>query len=49
MLMEIITNIGTFGNFKDIETYMRLEGHSEIYIHTIRVFMTQIAMMKSGK
>lgn len=41
MLMEIKTNVGTFGNFKDIETYMRLEGHSEIDIYSIRAFMTQ--------
>jgi hypothetical protein len=39
--MEIKTNIGTFGNFKDIEVYMRLEGHNEIDIYTIRAFMTQ--------
>ena len=41
MLMEIKTNVGTFGNFKDIEAYMRLEGHSDIYIYTIRAFMAQ--------
>ncbi|HHW90087.1 MAG TPA: hypothetical protein GX745_04200 [Clostridiales bacterium] len=41
MLMEIKTNIGTFGNFKDIEIYMRQERHSEINIYAIRAFMAE--------
>ena len=41
MLMEIKTNLGTFGDFKDLETCMRLEGHNEINIYAIRAFMTQ--------
>jgi hypothetical protein len=38
--MEIKTNVGTFGDFKDIEAYMRLESHSEVDIYAIRALMT---------
>ncbi len=41
MLLEIRTSLGTFGNFKDLETCMRLEGYSEVDIYAIRAFMTQ--------
>jgi len=40
MLLEIRTNLGTFGDFKDIETCMRIEGHTEIVICYIKAMMT---------
>lgn len=36
VLMEIKTNVGTFGNFKDVETYMRLEGLENIEVISIK-------------
>jgi len=39
MLLEIRTNLGTFGDFKDLETCMRLEGHSEVDIYAIKALM----------
>ena len=38
--MEIKTNIGTFGDFKDVEACMRLESHSEVDIYAIKALMT---------
>ena len=40
MLMEIKTNVGTFGSFKDIETCMRLEGLERIEVISIKALMT---------
>lgn len=40
MLMEIKTNIGTFGDFKDVETCMRLEGHEKVKVISIKAMMT---------
>jgi len=37
--MEIKTNIGTFGSFRDIETYMRLEGLENIEVISIKALM----------
>ena len=37
--MEIKTNVGTFGNFRDIETYMRLEGLEKIEVISIKALM----------
>ena len=39
LLMEIKTNIGTFGSFRDIETYMRLEGLESIEVMSIKALM----------
>lgn len=39
LLMEIKTNLGTFGDFKDLEICMRLEGHSEVDIYAIKALM----------
>lgn len=40
MLMEIGTNIGTFGSFKDVEACMRLEGHDKVKIIYIKAMFT---------
>lgn len=40
MMLEIVTDLGTFGDFKDIEACMRLEGHDEVNIYIIKVMMT---------
>ncbi|NLJ90441.1 MAG: hypothetical protein GX323_06020 [Clostridiales bacterium] len=37
--MEIKTNIGTFGSFRDIETCMRLEGLKNIEVISIKALM----------
>jgi len=37
MLMEIKTDLGTFGDFRDIETFMRLEGHDKVKVICIKV------------
>lgn len=38
--MEIKTNIGTFGNFRDLETCMRLEEHEKVNILSIKALLT---------
>lgn len=40
MMLEIVTDLGTFGDFKDIEACMRLEGHNEVNIYDIKVMLT---------
>ena len=40
MLLEIRTNLGTFGDFRDLETCMRVEGHTEVVICHIEAMMT---------
>ena len=40
MLLEIRTNLGTFGDFKDLETCMRIEGHGEVVICHVKAMMT---------
>ena len=40
MLLEIRTNLGTFGDFKDLEACMRIERHSEVVICHIKALMT---------
>ena len=37
--MEIKTNVGIFGSFRDIETYMRLEGLKNIEVISIKALM----------
>ena len=40
MLLEIRTSLGVFGDFKDLETCMRVEGHTEVVICHINAMMT---------
>jgi len=40
MFMEIKTNVGTFGNLRDIETFMRLEGLEKIEVISIKAMFS---------
>jgi len=39
MLLEIRTNLGTFGDFRDLEACMRIEGHGEVIICYVKAMM----------
>lgn len=43
MILE--TNIGNFGNFKDLETCMRLEKHEKVVIHKADWWGTNLKLM----
>lgn len=49
MLLEIGTNIGTFGSFKDVETCMRLEGHDKVKIIYIKAMFTTFFESLAGE
>lgn len=45
--MIIETNIGNFGNFKDLEICMRLENHDKVVINKADWWGTNLKLLKN--
>lgn len=43
--MVLETSVGNFGNFKDLETCMRLENHSKILVYKADWFGTNLKLV----